>query len=386
MLAVSLVLLSGCGRFWGNRVYEEEIVSQTFVTSANPVVAVDLFQGSIRVVAQDKQEVEASVTKRAGAPSQEAARASLDDILVTCEQIEDTIKIIAERAPDADPSLSRELSASVELLKVPAGSSLILRTAFGAIAVESVQGQIEAATANGAISIEDSAGKVAVATEFGAVTIRGSSPEVRATTSNGGITLRQTAPTEAKLESSFGSIDIETDAGIDLTAGTANGSVRVKSAEPCTLELQTSFGGIEVEAAGADVRAKTNNGSIDARLTASGHLDLTSQFGSITVEGQDILLDAKTENGSIEFAGRLAAGDNRLRTHFGSLELKLPTDACLEVLARTLNGKIDSDFDIDESEPGATGFRRGFIGSDKESCDVKCELRTDNGIIKIKKS
>jgi hypothetical protein len=129
------------------------------------------------------------------------------------------------------------------------------------------------------------------------------------------------------------------------------------------LDAESVNGGIEATGLTGDVRAETVNGSI--RLATSG------------------LASAESVNGSINVTmGRADwAGDLKFETVNGGITVSFPTDVNADVVASTVNGDIETDFDLTVS--GRFGPKRlsGKIGTGGR----KLYLDTVNGAIAIKR-
>lgn len=114
-------------------------------------------------------------------------------------------------------------------------------------------------------------GQVNVTTEAGNISLDGVAGPVDARTSNGQITGRGLRGTEARVETSNGSVDLEPAVPQNVTATTSNGDVTLR-----------------VPAAGYQVRTDTSLGRTDVRIANDPagryRLDLSTSNGDITVE------------------------------------------------------------------------------------------------------
>lgn len=132
--------------------------------------------------------------------------------------------------------------------------------------------------------------------------------------------------------------------GVRLLARTVNGAVKAAGLES-DVEARTVNGGIEIETSG-HAAAETVNGSIQASF------------------------------GRAEWQGAIA-----LKTVNGGIDVALPGDASATVEAKTVNGGIETDFDLPVK--GQHGSRRlsGTLGSGGRSLD----LDTVNGAIRLRR-
>jgi hypothetical protein len=136
---------------------------------------------------------------------------------------------------------------------------------------------------------------------------------------------------------------------------------RVSVPRGARVRVGTVNGRVEVDGVAGTVRASTVNGSVEgARLGGE--------------------VEASAVNGSVEVALERVApsGRSRLSTTNGSVRLTLPRDASADVEARTVNGSVRCDFDLD----GARKTRKkveGRIGGG----GARFELATVNGSARI---
>lgn len=141
---------------------------------------------------------------------------------------------------------------------------------------------------------------------------------------------------------------------------------------------RTANGGITVEGATGPVRAYSANGNIDIDGAASAIARSTN--GSIRIRSAGEA-DARTTNGRItaEISRLDPTGDPlEFTTTNGSVSLRLPEGSDASLVARTTNGRIESDIPV---TIGSAGRRRlaGQIGDGGR----EIHLRTTNGSIHI---
>lgn len=280
IVAAAVVALAGCGWIGANRVTAEKVVSKSFPTKAPPKVIVETFNGRVDVTATSPGEVHAEVTKRAGASTQEAAEADLDNIDVTLAQDGDTVVI---RARVTDQKLVGHRSADVTV-QVPEQSMLDLRTTNGKLSAIGLLGDVIAESSNGAVNVKGSRGKLVLATANGAVKVEG---------------------------------------GATVEARTSNGVVRVKDAR-------------------GPVTARTSNGTVllSGKL-AAGDYDLETINGKVMVTlpaNAQFRLDARTTLGVVSCGFNLSETDEKARKRLRGTVGKDPK-ATLKL--RTGNGRIE---------------------------------------------
>jgi RNA polymerase sigma factor (sigma-70 family) len=264
------------------RANAQEVLTKTFKTGKSPKLIVEVFNGPIEVVSDSEGKVEAKVTKKSEAKTEEEAKEGLKNVDVQMAEEKGAIRITARRIEQRQKA---QESASA-MLHVPAGAILELKTANGAVSVLGGKGQAKIRTSNGAIRVKDHTGNL-------------------------------------NLNSSNGAIEV----------GGATGQ----------LELKTSNGPIRVEAQKAVVNAHTSNSEIDVRGSlANGSHILSTANGRISLTlpaNATFRVDAQTSHGSIvdEFSPKQAkAGRGRTR-----LENVVGDNPKVSVRLRTANGSIE---------------------------------------------
>jgi Putative adhesin len=156
-------------------------------------------------------------------------------------------------------------------------------------------------------------------------------------------------------------------------------SARVQVPDGAVVRLTTSNGRVHVEGVEGPVEAHTSNGPVDVKA-ATGRVSLYSSNGPIHCEASDAVVAAHTTNGPIEFHGLLARGQSTFLTSNGRVSVKLPSRLAFRIDARTSNGKISSDFDVDAERRSSRHALAGTIGHDPK---IDLKIRTTNGGVRI---
>ena len=135
----------------------------------------------------------------------------------------------------------------------------------------------------------------------------------------------------------------------------------VKVPRTARVDIENVNGRVEIRGVSAPVEATTVNGSVEVQ-EATGAVEATAVNGS--VEASLTRLDPD--------------GSSRLRTTNGSVRLTLPRDANAEIDARTVNGGVGCDFELDN---GRKSRRRieGRIGTG----GARFDLAAVNGSVNI---
>jgi putative adhesin len=121
------------------------------------------------------------------------------------------------------------------------------------------------------------------------------------------------------------------------------------------LTVAGSDGPIEVaDCAGGHVHVRTLNGTVSLS-NVHGHVEIMSMGGDVLMNGVTGMLVAVNSNsGKIQYDGDFgAAGEYEFTSHTGNIEAVAPAYASIDVLARSTNGAVQSDFSL---EPKHTPF------------------------------
>lgn len=190
-------------------------------------------------------------------------------------------------------------------------------------------------------------------------------------------------PRNARVWIKGGSAEIDCEAvsgGLDLNI--VGGSVRVQG-KPRELVVESMDGSIVVTGEMSYARLKTATGDI----TVNGRgedLSLTTVSGTITLTSPKAPLDrARFESvtGPINFSGAIAAGgDVRFDTHSGSVDLRLPQNAAVEIDAATMTGSIENIWNGRRAIAGREG--RGMeLGTGSGSARI--QVRSFKGNVRV---
>jgi DUF4097 and DUF4098 domain-containing protein YvlB len=263
------------------RVTAEEVLTRSFKTGMAPPLAVEVFNGGIEVVVGAEGAVEARLTKRSRAGTEEAAREGLENIDVQMAQEKGAVRISARRLRQKQDS-HEEVAAE---LRVPPGAVLDLRTNNGSVRLTGAMGAVKAQTSNGAIRAEGSKAALRLTTRNGAITVTGATGVVELKTSNGRIDL-QAEKAVVKAETNNGTIAFRGSlADGEHTFSTRNGPITVTlpAGARFRVDATTHLGTVKSEFAGAaakpgrhlvetvgekptaTLKLHTNNGSIEIR-------------------------------------------------------------------------------------------------------------------------
>lgn len=233
-------------------------------------------------------------------------------------------------------------------IQVPLRFNLDLETQGGNVAVEELDGELQAATAGGDIRVGDVSGPVRGETAGGNIEMGNIGQRLEARTAGGCIRVGDVQG-DATLATSGGHIiagRIQGEARVE----TAGGDIVVRGASADVI-AQTAGGQIRIGETGGSVRAQTSGGSI--RLDAAqGPIQVQTAGGSIDLYQVRSAVQAATAAGKILAqiaATRDSFGASALRTSFGDVEVYLPADLPLTIEATidsAAGHKILSDFPL----------------------------------------
>lgn len=160
--------------------------------------------------------------------------------------------------------------------------------------------------------------------------------------------------------------------GADATSGVVEYEIQVPADANVTLQSETGpihveklRGDVTIEGAnapisvldGADghVHVKTLNGSVSLANIHNGHVEIVSMGGDVTMTGvSGPFVKVNSNSGKIQYDGDFGAeGNYDFSSHTGNIEAVAPAYASIDVLARSSNGPVQSDFSL---EPKHTPF------------------------------
>lgn len=160
--------------------------------------------------------------------------------------------------------------------------------------------------------------------------------------------------------------------GADASSGIVEYEIQVPVEASVTLQSET--GPIHVEKLRGDVTIEGSNAAIDALDCADGHLHVKTLNGAVSLTnirnghveivsmGGDVIMNGvsgpfvnvNSNSGKIQYDGDFGAGGQYdFSSHTGNIEAVAPAYASIDVLARSSNGPVQSDFSL---EPKHTPF------------------------------
>ena len=138
---------------------------------------------------------------------------------------------------------------------------------------------------------------------------------------------------------------------------------------------------IEIDGVDGAVDARTTNGKIVLHGGA-GRIHTVARNGQIEASVKRLTEEGKfvTSNGSIDVEIREGVAPVSARTSNGSINLKLPGDFSGQLDAKTITGRVHSDFPV----PFTDTSKKRLSGQIGEGESAMVELRTENGNINLR--
>ena len=262
---------------WSERAEQQEVLHLEAPHAR--AVRIQNSNGRIRVIGEDREDVEVRATKVAHASSDDAAESLLRDMRVLWGQVAGVLEVEIE----VPRRWQRRGYAHLEV-RLPRGTSVEVSASNGKICVENLCGAVRARSSNGSVDVADVVGNIDVSASNAKVCCSCTRGHIVARSSNGKI----------QLHEHRGSID----------ASTSNGLI-VASMEEISREgvqLATSNGRIVLElpkTVDADVDIRVDNGVIrnDRELCKSTSEREGRLRGRLGDGGPPIKL--RTSNGSV---------------------------------------------------------------------------------------
>lgn len=216
--------------------------------------------------------------------------------------------------------------------------------------------------------------------------IRGVSGDIRASRASGSEaevtavkSARKSDPDDVEIKV------VEHEDGVTICAVYPSRRGRSNTCEPGHSNQNTDNNDVEVRftvkvPAGVEFEGLTVNGDVIAdNLPASAEVSTVNGDIEVTAAGS---VEATTVNGSIEATMGSASwtGDLEFSTVNGGIRVTLPAGLNADVKASTVNGSVDSDFEITMQGKMRRGSLQGRIGKGGS----ELELTTVNGSIELR--
>lgn len=148
--------------------------------------------------------------------------------------------------------------------------------------------------------------------------------------------------------------NVEVPADANVTVHSENGRIHAEKIQG-DVTVAGNEGPIDVtDCGGGHVHVRTLNGSVSLN-NVHGHVEIMSMGGDVLMnEVTGALVAVNSNSGRIRYAGDFGdEGEYDFTSHTGDIEAIAPAFASIDVLARSDQGRVDSDFSL---EPRHTPF------------------------------
>jgi hypothetical protein len=148
-------------------------------------------------------------------------------------------------------------------------------------------------------------------------------------------------------------LTVPPDASLTLHSG--NGAIHVEKVRGDVM-LEGNSGPVEIlECADGHIHVRTLDGNINLTNVHNGHIEISSMGGDVVLNGVDgPFVKVSSNSGKIQYDGDFSeSGIYDFSSYTGNIEAQAPAYASIDVLARSTNGPVESDFSL---EPKHTPF------------------------------
>jgi DUF4097 and DUF4098 domain-containing protein YvlB len=192
-----------------------------------------------------------------------------------------------------------------------------------------------------------------------------------------------------------------------LTADQARVDYEVSLPQDSNISIDTGSGQVRVENLQGNVTVEADNANVDIVGVSNGAVQVQTVNGKVNLAdvkqcrvqvsstGGDVQLTSvfgpkvsvKTTSGNILFAGDFNGGGTYvLMNHSGDIEVRLPSNASIDLSARSVKGAVENDFPFQKNIHPSFQLSEGraFAGTSNSGAS-SVELRSFSGKIRVKK-
>jgi hypothetical protein len=298
--------------FRGEAAVAEETIEQRFTVFESAELVVENQRGGIVVTGGSDEGIVIAARKRAWAATQSQAEADLALVKVSFTQTDSAVRVVVEQPFDEIEPGEHGPNEVSFTITVPARTKITASTRSGELSVSNVEGDTIMKTRFGTIEAQELNGSLDAESGSGSISARG----VRAEGSDVILTTR------------FGTIDYRAGSAGSLRADTGSGAVTLTNlAVQGSAVVASRFGKISLAGvAASEYDLSTQSGAVRVE-NVTGSLKARSGFGNIAVvEAHSVDLDLETRSGSVEFSGALGSGPHTITTGYGSVRVAVPSE------------------------------------------------------------
>jgi DUF4097 and DUF4098 domain-containing protein YvlB len=181
-------------------------------------------------------------------------------------------------------------------------------------------------------------------------------------------------------------VSLPQDANVSIDSGI--GQIRVENMQG-NITVEADDANVDITGvSNSAVQIQTVNGKVNLSNVKDSRLLVTSTGGNVqltSVSGPKI--SVKTTTGNILFVGEFEGGGTYLlMSHSGDVDVRLPSNASVDLSARSVKGAVENDFPFQKNlHPSfQTSEGRAFAGTSNSGAS-SVELRSFSGKIRVKK-
>jgi DUF4097 and DUF4098 domain-containing protein YvlB len=359
----------GAGDWWRRAAFEHgvqvfgtehdyQVASETQQAGGAPIIILDSFRGSARIVGGDGNNV--VVGGRKTIRSLDIGVADRTDRNTPLTIVKDGDKIVIRC--NQDHADSRTLVTTDLEITVPRGASLQLTGRSGDLDVASISGNVDISNGSGGVKVSNVDGSVNVDTRQANL--------IQCSAIKGPVQLRGHG-TDVELENISGQVTISGDYGGTIALRALLKPIRVESMET------------EVNAQQLPGELKIEPGNVTGQ-NLIGPVAVTTRATDVDLNGFTDSLNLNVEKGDIELRPtNVPVSKMVVRTRAGNIDLALPESANFQLLANTRRGEIENDFggDLTEITKGHGALLKGAVGVGPD-----LNLETTRGTITVRKA
>lgn len=346
--------------------------SKTVAVKPGQRLDIDHSQGAVRIGAHKLPELRVKAHVTVSSSDAEGAQKFGEGIAISVEETGGAV-VVRTRYPEKKWHFTGvgHVSYAVDYdILVPETMPVTARNKFGDVTVDGVKADTSVSNANGKVAVRDGKGTARVDTSFGSIELVRNAGAADVTGANGSIVVAEIGG-PATIRNRFGSVTARKIQGTAQISG-GNGSVDVADVTG-NLTVTNSFGGVSASNVSGDVSITNNNGAVTVE-GVSGAAELEGSFGKIRAAKVKKGLRVRTQNGEVS-ASDIGGGAN-LRTSFGLAEAdRIQGDLTVE----NGNGAVRAS-----AIQGAANVRTSFSQVLLDGVGGRVDVDNSNGSIEVR--
>jgi hypothetical protein len=353
--AISLVFIFSCAL---NAFAQQEVKRDFQRTVTIPVgrsFKLSNSFGNVAVRSQSGRSAAIRASIECSADSTAAAQMICDDIQIVVQEGNDGVTV-STGLPQNTGGRNIGFRVSYDIA-LPEDAPLNVLNRFGDVTLTDVLGDAAVRNANGNVRMIDGRGDRDIDNMFGNVELRSQQGKIKMTNTNGNVTVdNNTGAVRADIR--FGDVAVTNNGG-NVTISSSTGSI---AASKITGEVSVthSFGSVSVKGVGGGATVQNRNGAI-ALDDVSNAITARSSFQGITITNASGPITVENQNAPITLEARASrrCQDILLRTSFAPMRVRVPAEIGYMLTAKTTFGKVNTDFQVQDSQSRTNTPNRG---------------------------